>query len=79
MATNGGIIGASNKTSFGRCVVTSKTASGCLTLQPGTAVVKAAIVSGGGGGGGDRAAGGGGGGLSEKFDDIVIEKYEGGN
>ena len=60
---NGGILGVSNKTSFGKCTVTSVTATGCSTLQPGTAIVKAAIISGGGGGGGDRAAGGGAGGL----------------
>ena len=60
---NGGILGVNNKTSFGKCTVTSVTATGCLTLQPGTGIVKAAIISGGGGGGKDRAAGGGAGGL----------------
>jgi len=39
--SNGGIIGKTNKTSFGKCTVTSKTSSGCLTLQPGTRVIKA--------------------------------------
>ena len=64
---NGGIIGTSNKASFGRCTVTSKTSTGCLTLQPGTRMVNAVIVAGGGGGGvggsagaGQNGAGGGG-------------------
>ena len=47
--TNGGIIGKTNKTSFGKCTVTSKTSTGCVTLQPGTRVVKTAIIAGGGG------------------------------
>ena len=49
--TNGGIIGVSNKTSFGKCTVTSKTSSGDITTQPGTRVVQTLIVAGGGGSG----------------------------
>jgi hypothetical protein len=38
---NGGIIGPENKTSFGKCTVTTKTASCCsVSLQPGTRVIK---------------------------------------
>jgi len=56
---NGGIIGKSNKTSFGQCTLTSKTATGCFTTQAGTRVVQALLI-GGGGSGGSGAAGGGG-------------------
>jgi hypothetical protein len=50
--SNGGIIGALNPTSFGKCTVTSiATSSTTLTTQPGTRVVKTLIVAGGGGGG----------------------------
>ena len=49
--SNGGIIGKTNKTSFGKCTVTVKTSSGNITAQPGTKVVQALVVSGGGGGG----------------------------
>ncbi len=69
---NGGIIGKSNKTSFGKCkqtVITSNTPS-AVTTQPGTRVVKTLIVAGGGGGGGictgqskQGQGGGGAGGL----------------
>ena len=45
MATNGGIIGKSNKTSFGKCTVTTKTSSGDITTQPGTRVIQTAITS----------------------------------
>ena len=57
--SNGGIIGKTNKTSFGKCTVTSKTSIRMLTLQPGTRVVKTLVVA----GGGSRwyASGGGGG------------------
>jgi len=47
--SNGGIIGVSNKASFGKCTVTTKTSSGTITTQPGTTVVQALIVAGGGG------------------------------
>ena len=60
--SNGGIIGKVNKTSFGKCVVTSKTASGDITAQPGTTIVQATTVAGGGGGAGRGGGGGGGGG-----------------
>jgi hypothetical protein len=33
---NGGIIGKANKTSFGKCKVTSTTSTGCISLQSGT-------------------------------------------
>ena len=60
---NGGILGVSNKTSFGRCTVTTTTSTGCITLQPGTRVVSAMIVAGGGGSGtGHPSSGVGGGG-----------------
>ncbi len=58
--SNGGIIGKTNKTSFGKCTVTTKTSSGTVTTQPGTRVVKTAIIA-GGGAGGDRGGGGAGG------------------
>jgi hypothetical protein len=64
--SNGGIIGALNPTSFGKCTVTSQTSSGTLTTQPGTRIVATAIVAGGGGGGGTAnfvSKGGGAGGL----------------
>ena len=48
---NGGIIGKSNKSSFGKCTVTIKTSNGAITTQAGTRVIKTAIVAGGGGGG----------------------------
>jgi len=66
--SNGGIIGKTNKASFGKCTVTSKTSSCSVTTQPGTRVVQAAIISGGGGAGGagnlfTSRGGGGAGGL----------------
>ena len=57
--TNGGIIGKSNKTSFGKCTVTTKTSSGSVTLQCGTRIVQTAIIAGGAGGGRDGGGGGG--------------------
>ena len=42
---NGGIIGVINPTSFGKCTVTSVTASGPLTTQPGTRVASIAAIS----------------------------------
>jgi hypothetical protein len=59
---NGGIIGAINPTSFGKCTQTISTSSGTLTTQPGTRLVDTLVVAGGGGGGGNCQAGGGGGG-----------------
>ena len=67
--SNGGIIGKTNKTSFGKCTVTSKTSSGCISLQSGTRTVDYLVVAGGGGGGGticggnQRAGGAGAGGF----------------
>jgi hypothetical protein len=61
-SSNGGIIGKTNKASFGKCTVTSKTSSGSLTTQPGTAVVNVAIVGGGAGGNSGNVSNGGGGG-----------------
>ena len=52
--TNGGIIGKTNKTSFGKCTVTTKTSSGSLTTQPGTRLVQTLVVAGGGGSAGGR-------------------------
>ena len=59
--SNGGIIGPTNKTSFGKNTVTIKTSSGCVSLQPGTRIIKTAVVAGGGGGGGGYSGGGAGG------------------
>ena len=63
---NGGIIGPVNLSSFGKCTITSKTATGTVTTQPGTRVVQALIIAGGGAGGsaaGSSNQGGGGGGA----------------
>ena len=64
-SANGGIIGKSNKTSFGKCTVTAHTSSGTKTLQPGTRIVQALgmEVAGGASGGSDQGGGGGAGGL----------------
>ena len=62
--SNGGVIGKTNKTSFGKDITTVKTSTGAITTQPGTRVVQAAIVAGGGGAGdvnpGNVGSGGGG-------------------
>ena len=63
MATNGGIIGKSNLTSFGKCTVTTKTSSGDITTQPGTRVIQSLVIAGGGSGGNDAGGGGGAGGM----------------
>ena len=62
---NGGVIGVSNKTSFGKNRVTATTATGNFTTQPGTTLLNATVVAGGGGGGtvGVGNIGGGGGGA----------------
>ena len=51
---NGGVIGKTNRTSFGKCTVTSKTSSApsAVTTQAGTRLVNTVVVAGGGGGGG---------------------------
>jgi hypothetical protein len=62
---NGGIIGVVNPTSFGKCTVTSVTASTPAFAQPGTRLASVAVVAGGGGGGSGIGgfSGGGAGGL----------------
>ena len=62
---NGGILGVSNKTSFGKNTVTTKTSNSpsAVTTQPGTTLVNAIVVAGGGGGGGIVGGGGGAGGV----------------
>ena len=65
-SANGGILGKTNKTSFGKCTVTTKTSTGTVTTQAGTRVVQAVIVGGGGGGNvGFSSQGGGGAGPEE--------------
>ena len=63
--TNGGITGVSNKTSFGKCKVTTKSSStpSAVTTQPGTRLVETLVVAGGGGGGSTGGGSGGGGGA----------------
>jgi len=64
--SNGGIIGKVNKTSFGKCRVTTTTSTGSttLTMQPGTRFISATIIAGGGSGGrGDVGGGAGAGGV----------------
>ena len=53
-SANGGIIGKSNKASFGKCTQTVHTSSGTKTFQPGTRLVKTLIVAGGASGGSDQ-------------------------
>ena len=48
---NGGIIGPTNTTSFGKNTIHNKTSSGCFTTQPGTRLANVVVVAGGGGGG----------------------------
>ena len=55
-SSNGGVIGKTNKASFGKDIVTSKTSSGNVCLQSGTRIVSVAVIAGGGG-----VSGGGGG------------------
>ena len=73
---NGGVIGKTNITSFGKNTQTVKTSStpSAVTTQPGTRLVQTAIVAGGGGGGGSTCgtgiggAGGGAGGVRNLSD-----------
>jgi type IV secretion system protein TrbL len=65
---NGGIIGPTNVTSFGKNTITSKTSSGCISLQPGTKIIDAAVVAGGGGG----SSGGGGAGGLRQFSNLSV-------
>ena len=60
-SSNGGVIGKTNKSSFGKCTVSTKTSTGNLTLQPGTREISTTIVSGGGGGSFNGGGGGAGG------------------
>ena len=69
-SANGGVIGTTNVTSFGKDTVTSKTSSGNVTTQPGTRFVRTLVVA-GGAGGGFNAGGGGAGGLRE-IDNIPV-------
>ena len=58
MAGNGGIIGPTNKTSFGKNTVTIKTSgSSTITTQSGTRVANIVVVGGGGGSGGGPGSG----------------------
>ena len=59
MAGNGGIIGPTIQTSFGKNKVTTKTSSSpsAVTTQPGTRLIDTIIVAGGGGGGDDGGGG----------------------
>ena len=66
-SANGGIIGTSNKASFGKCVVTTVTATGNHTVDSGTTLVKAFVVGGGGSGAADRGGGGGAGGVRTQY------------
>ena len=63
---NGGILGVSNKTSFGRCTVTCVTATGTVTTQPGTGVVQVINIAGGASGSGPSGGGGGAGGFVDE-------------
>ena len=60
-SANGGVIGKTNKTSFGKNTQTVKTSSGSVTTQSGTRVVQSLIVAGGGASGGGSGGGGAGG------------------
>ena len=67
---NGGVIGPTNKTSFGKNKVTTTIATGDFTTQPGTTVVNLLVVAGGGAGGTNTSgnvgsAGGGAGGVRQ--------------
>jgi hypothetical protein len=63
--TNGGIIGKTNLSSFGKDTVTSRTSTGAVTTQPGTRMVRTLVVAGGGGGGVNGGGGAGGGGFRD--------------
>jgi hypothetical protein len=60
---NGGIIGVLNPTSNGGNLITSKTATGSHTTQPGTRAATIMVVAGGGGGAGTNTSGVGGAGA----------------
>ena len=64
-SSNGGVIGVSNKTSFGDNKVTSKTSStpSAVTVGSGTRLIDTLVVAGGGAAGMDNSGGGGAGGV----------------
>ena len=45
-SANGGIIGVSNKASFGKNKTTTKTSSGNITVQQGTRLVDTLVIGG---------------------------------
>ena len=63
--SNGGIIGKTNLSSFGKDTVTSRTSTGAVTTQPGTRMVRTLVVAGGGGGGVNGGGGAGSGGFRD--------------
>ena len=72
-SANGGVIGTSNKSSFGKNTVTTVTATGNSSFRSGTRLVDATVVAGGGGGGVNGNSGGGGGaGGFRNFTNIVV-------
>ena len=73
-SANGGIIGVTNATSFGKNKVTTVTSSApsALTTQPGTRFINTIVVAGGGGSARICAAGGGGAGGVVQTDDIPV-------
>ena len=64
-SANGGIIGATNRTSYGKNKVTSKIAGtpSAATLGSGTRLIDTLVVAGGGAAGMDNSGGGGAGGV----------------
>ena len=62
-SANGGIIGKTNTTSYGKDTITSKTATGNVCTKAGTRLAQVLIVAGGGGAGNDTSGGGGAGGV----------------
>ena len=62
---NGGIIGPTNKTSFGKNKVTAKTSStpSAATVGSDTRLINTLVVAGGGAAGMDNSGGGGAGGV----------------
>ena len=74
---NGGLIGKTNKTSFGKNTVTTKTSSGDISTQTGTTLIDYLVVAGGGGGG--LAGGAGGGGAGGYRNSVAGETSGGGS
>ena len=73
---NGGVVGKTNKSSFGANAVTTKTASGSITTRSGTTQIEYLVIAGGGGGG--LAAGTGGGGAGGYRSSVAGETSGGG-